>query len=112
MSKAEIHTESGKPTIFVDGKALPPVLYGLSDIPASDSNTAQAQRNIARFAKARINLVNVDTGLHLGWHRVSKFDPAAVIAEISGALDANPNAKVACASAYESPILVAAGQSR
>ena len=94
MSKCEIRTELNKPSLYIDGRPVPPVLYGLSDIPGAKSNTAYAKRNIARFAKAGIRLVNVDTGLHLGWHKVSEFDPSAMIAEISGALDANPEAKV------------------
>ena len=94
MSKTELRTGNGRPDLYIDGKQTVPVLYGLSDIPGSNSNTAYAARNIARFSRAGIHLVSVDTGLHLGWHKISEFDPSAMIAELSGALDANPNAKL------------------
>jgi hypothetical protein len=94
MSVTEIKIDSGLPSIYIDGVKVPPVLYGLSDIPGSKSCTAQAQRNIYAFAKAGINLVNADTGLHLGWHRITPFDTEPLIQEIAGVLDANPKAKI------------------
>ncbi len=94
MSKIEVKQDKGKPCLFIDGIKTPPILYGLSDIPASNSNTAQAQRNIKNFSERGINLVNVDTGIHLGWHKTSDYDPSAVIAEIGEVLSVNPKAKV------------------
>ena len=52
---AETKTIDGSVGLYVNGKKTAPVLYALSDIPASKSNTAQAQRKIANFA-ARENL--------------------------------------------------------
>lgn len=94
MSTKKINTAHGSPRFETDGKLLPPVLYALSDFPAAASNTSYAERNIRRFAKAGIGLVCIDTGLHLGWHKVEPFDPSAMIAEISNVLDANPDAKL------------------
>jgi hypothetical protein len=94
MSVAEIRNDGGCPELFIDGVRVLPILYGLSDIPASKSNTAQAKRNISAFSKVGINLVNADTGLHLGWRKTSLFDPEPLIEEISGVLDANPDAKI------------------
>ncbi len=86
--------KNSKPELFIDGKKTAPVLYGLSDFPGAAANTAYAQKNIARFAKAGINLVEIDTELRIGWHKVNEFDPEAMIAEVESVLDANPNAKV------------------
>ena len=72
----------------------PPILYCLSDIPGSRSYTAQAQKNIAAFAKEGISFVSADTGLHLGWHKIAPFDPEPLRAEIAGVLDANPDARI------------------
>ena len=94
MSIKKINCEHGSPRFELGGKLLPPVLYALSDFPATASNTAYAERNIKRFSEAGIGLVCIDTGLHLGWHKVEPFDPSAMIAEISNVLDANPDAKI------------------
>lgn len=94
MPDYKITTERNAPTLMIDGKAEPPVMYCLSDIPGSDSNTAQAQKNIKNFAKAGIRLVSADTGIHLGWHKVSPFDAEAMREEIAAVADANPDAKV------------------
>ena len=94
MNKYEISSERNAPTLRINGQNVPPVLYCLSDIPGSRSNTAQAQKNIKNFADAGIQLVSADTCLHLGWHKVSPFDPEAMREEIGAVLDANPNAKV------------------
>ncbi len=83
-----------KPELFVNGRKTAPVLYGLSDFPGAASNTAYAQKNIRRFAEAGIDLVEIDTDLRLGWHKVSLFNPEAMISEVENVLDANPNAKV------------------
>jgi len=94
MPDYKITTERNAPTLHIDGEAVPPVMYCLSDIPGSDSNTAQAQKNIKNFAEAGIRLVSADTGIHLGWHKVSPFDSEAMREEIAAVADANPDAKV------------------
>lgn len=94
MSENQILFDKNKPTLSIDGKVVPPLLYGLSDIPASNSNTLQAQRNIRNFGNVGINLVNVDTGIHLGWHKTTPFEPDAIIMEIASVLEANPNAHI------------------
>ncbi|MBE6930216.1 MAG: hypothetical protein E7463_08055 [Ruminococcaceae bacterium] len=94
MSKSEVRQENGRPVLYVDNQKMLPILYGLSDIPGSNSNTAQAQKNIANFADAGIHIVQVDCGIHLGWHKVTPFDPEALIAEIGSVLEVNEKAKV------------------
>ena len=63
----ELSFFNGRPHIIVNGESIPPLIYGLSDIPASRTSTVQAKRNIANFAKAGINLVQIDTDLRLCW---------------------------------------------
>lgn len=94
MSEIKIGFKNGAPKLLIDGKPTPPVLYGLSDMPASGSGTAYAQRNIKLFANAGIRLVNIDANLCTGWHKESEFEPSAVLAEISNVCDAVPDAKV------------------
>ena len=94
MKSAQVHSGDGSPGLYLDGRKTVPILYGLSDIPASGSNTAQAQRNIRLFAEQGVNLVTADTGLHLGWHKASPFETEPLREEIAGVLDANPGAGV------------------
>ncbi|MBQ6803611.1 MAG: hypothetical protein IJP04_03040, partial [Clostridia bacterium] len=94
MKTYQISKWGNKPTLFVDGKKTAPVLYALSDFPAAAANTAYAQKNIAAFAKAGVNLVAADIGLHLGWRKTEPFDTDGLIAELSAVLDANPNARI------------------
>lgn len=94
MAKCRITNERGAPTLKINGMTVAPVMYGLSDIPGSDANTAQAQRNIKNFREAGINLVCCDTGIHLGWHKVTQFDTEAIREEIGAVLEANPDAGV------------------
>lgn len=94
MLKAKIVQEFNKPVLYVGEKRVPPIIYALSDIPASNSGTAYAQRNIKRFGEAGIDLVAVDTELRLGWKKSDEFDSEPIIEEILTVADANPNAKV------------------
>jgi len=94
MDKAKILQWGNKPTLYIDGQPTAPVLYALSDFPGAAANTAYAQRNIAAFAQAGVQLVAADIGLHIGWHKATPFDPEAQVCELSSVLDANPNARI------------------
>ena len=93
MSECKIINRKGHPELYIDGKAVLPIVYALSDFPGAKSNTVYAQRNIRNFGDAGINIVALDTELRLGWRKGIPFDPEPLIAEITDALDANPNAK-------------------
>lgn len=94
MNIYKIKNDTHKPVITANDKACAPVLYGLSDFPAARTNTYYAQKNIAQFSDAGVNLVNIDIPLCRAWRRVSPFDSASLIADISYVLDANPDAKI------------------
>ena len=91
---ARIKKESGRARLYIDGKLTPPIIYGLSDFPAAAANTHYAYTNIKSFGERGINIVTADSSLHLGWHRVSPYDPEAIHAEVESVMDANPEAKV------------------
>lgn len=94
MRSSQVHSEDGSPGLYIDGQKVVPILYGLSDIPGSSSNTAQAQRNIKAFADQNIRYVTADTDLRLGWHKHSPFEVEPMVEEIAGVLQANPDAGV------------------
>lgn len=94
MHSVKVETNGNAPELFVDGQKVIPIMYALSDMPGSKSNTAQALKNIQNFAKCGINIVSVDTNLSLGWHKSTEFEIEPMQAEVAGALEANPNAKI------------------
>ena len=94
MNRYKIKNDTHKPVITENDKACASVLYGLSDFPAARTSTYYAQKNIAQFSGAGVNLVNIDIPLSRAWRRVSPFDSASLIADITYVLDANPNAKI------------------
>ncbi len=85
---------NNRPTLLLDGADTLPLIYALSDFPGADSRTYQAQKNIAAFRQAGINLVACDTNLLLGWYKASEGDYDALRAELSYVLDANPDARI------------------
>ena len=93
MSECKIVNRKGYPELYIDGSPVVPIVYALSDFPGAKSNTVYAQRNIRNFGDAGINIVALDTDLRLGWRKGIPFDPEPLIAEISDAMEANPNAK-------------------
>lgn len=94
MRSVSVRQEHGSPALYVDGVKTLPILYGLSDIPGSRTNTAQAQKNIRQFAEQGIHLVTADTELRLGWHKVSPFEWEPLQEEIAGAMQADPQTRV------------------
>ncbi len=94
MSVSKIITENGRPTLYIDGKKTLPMLYGMSDIPASRSNTAMSQRNMRNFAEAGIKLVCCDVAISTEWHKYYPFETNSIRAEIAGVLAAVPDAGV------------------
>lgn len=85
---------SGRPTLVIDGQAVPPLMYGLSDIPASRAWTDQARRNIANFAAAGIDLVQIDLALRDGWRPEGEFDLAIPVRELQNVMEVSPDAAI------------------
>lgn len=86
--------QDGVAALLVDGRRTLPVMYGLSDLPGSRSGSHQAQKAIAAFGKAGVDIVCVDTWLGLGWRKTTPFDAEGLLAEVAYVRDANPRAKV------------------
>lgn len=86
--------ENNRPELYIDGKKYPPLVFALSDFPGAKSNTTYAHRNVKNFHEQGIDLVCADTSITLGWSKTMGFDPEPLTAELSGVLEANPNAKI------------------
>ena len=94
IKEIEIRNDNNLPELYINGKPVTPFIYGLSDIPASKTNTLYAQKNIALFGKTGINLVNIDTAINICWNKIDEPDFAPIREEIAGALQANPDAGI------------------
>ncbi len=94
ISRAEVFFKRGRARVYLNGSEVPPVLYALSDIPASRSTTEQAQRNIRNFGSAGINLVQIDLNLRDAWLPDGITDVSEAIRQISAAESANPQCAV------------------
>ena len=73
-SVRRVRMMNNRPTLLLDGADTLPLIYALSDFPGADSRTYQAQKNIAAFRQAGINLVACDTNLLLGWYKAAEGD--------------------------------------
>ena len=91
---AEILNNNGRPMLYINGQKVIPVIYGLSDIPASQSRTVQAQKNIKNFANQGINLVLLDAQIYKIWKKTDEFDLTMFREELRGILEANPAAYI------------------
>lgn len=92
MIKAEVRSKGNAPALYINGKRVPPVLFGLSDFPGARADTAYAQKNIAEFAKAGINPVCLDANLCQCFHKVTPPSFEHILASVAAMVKANPNA--------------------
>lgn len=92
MIKAQVKKTGNAPALYINGKRVPPVLFGLSDFPAARPDIAYAQKNIGEFAKAGINPVALDANLCQCFHKVTPPTFEHIIAEVASMVKANPNA--------------------
>ena len=95
-SVRRVRMVNNRPSLPLDGEDTLPLICALSDFPGADSRTYQAQKNIAAFCRAGINLVACDTNLPLGWYKAAEGDYDALRAELSYVLNANPDAQRCC----------------
>lgn len=99
MSKARIDAshakaDGGVAELYIDGVRTPPLLYALSDIPASKAWNECSQRGIRNFGACGVQIVCVDSNLHEGWCEDGTYDPTHLYRDIEAVLKANPHAKV------------------
>ncbi|MBR5743409.1 MAG: hypothetical protein IKX85_06350, partial [Clostridia bacterium] len=91
---AEKKIENGSPVLYLNGKKTAPLIYALSDIPISNPLTAQAQRNIANFARQGIDMVSTDVNLAKGWHKNGPYRPDFLIGDLTAVIETNPRAAI------------------
>ena len=84
-----------KPTLFIDGKIVSPVIYACSShITPMRAATNLTQRNIKYFAEQGVDLIEVESTLSPHWRKSGEISDMPIRAEVTNVLEANPNAKV------------------
>lgn len=91
---AEVRMENSNPVLYVNDEKCSPIIYALSDIPASSPLTAQAQKNIANFAAQGIHIVCTDVNLYKGWKKNGAYNADFLISDLNAILETNPKAAI------------------
>ena len=91
---AEKRIENGSPVLYVNGRRQAPLLYALSDIPASSPLTAQAQRNMANFARQGVRLFSTDANLCRGWHKAQPYRADFLLGDLAAIVETVPQAAI------------------
>ena len=91
---AEKRFENGKPTLYINGEKTLPMIYALTDIPAFETSTEEARRNMRHFAQQGIHFIQAHVFLYKGWHKVTGYDIDNVIGVLDGVLAADKDAAI------------------
>lgn len=94
IDKSEITGWGGRPDLYVDEKITPPLLYAMSDIPASRAWTDVSRKNVKNFGECGIHIVCIDANLKDGWLESGEFDPTEFFKQMQAVAESNPQAKV------------------
>ncbi|MCR4440122.1 MAG: hypothetical protein QHJ34_12580 [bacterium] len=85
----------GKPTLFINDKPQPPLLYALTDVPGGRWSWEEVpQHNLRLMAELGFRLFQVDLFLEHLWFEDGRFDLHSAQRQIRGVLDACPEAAV------------------
>lgn len=96
IRKGEVRVYNNRPMIFINDKAVSPLIYAVADPPPGRWAWSElTQHNIKLFGNtAGIDLVQLDVFLEHLWLRDGSINIDTARMQIRGALDANPNAAV------------------
>ncbi len=88
-----VRPHHGRPTLFVDGKPVVPMIYSLTDSPGGRWSWEEfPQWNVRNFARAGYNIIQFSVWLEDIWREDGTLDVAAVRRQFRGVLDAAPGA--------------------
>lgn len=92
--RAEVKNENGRPRLYVNGREMQPVVYGMSDIAAWRTWLPEPQKNIKFFAQEGVKIVLIDSELRHSWKQDGTVDISNIRKDIRGVLDVSPDAPV------------------
>jgi hypothetical protein len=92
---AKIELYNGRPTVFLNDRPTPPLLYALTDVPGGRWSWEELpQHNIAQFCADGFRLFQVDLFLEHIFPDEKTFDLALARKQVAGVLTACPDAAV------------------
>ena len=91
----KVEQYKNKPTIFINGRPVAPLIYALTDVPGGRWSWEELpQRNIRLFADAGFELFQVDLFLEHYWLADNRFDLSLARKQLRGVLDACTEAAI------------------
>jgi hypothetical protein len=94
-SIGEVKNYKGRPTIFLNGKPVSPMIYALSDTPGGRLSTDEIpQHNIKRFYNIGFRIFQLDIFLEQIWFEDDSFDLSYAKKQVKGVLDICPEAAI------------------
>ena len=94
IEKSGITGWGGRPDLYIRDVKMSPLLYAMSDIPASRAWKEVSRNAVKTFAGCGINIVCVDVNLKDGWKEDGTLDATFLFREIEAVLESNPQAKI------------------
>lgn len=92
---AKIQNYNNRPTIFIDNKPVPPVIYALTDWPGGRLSYEESTVfSLKRFASAGVNLYQLDISFEDMWLKDGSLDISIALKQIQGIIDIKPDAFV------------------
>ena len=92
---AKIKSYNNRPTIFIDDKPVPPIIYALTDWIGGRLSYDEITRfSIKKFAAAGIRLYQLDISFQDMWFEDGTFDISIALKQIKGIIDVRPDAAV------------------
>ena len=88
---ARVATVSGQPTLFINDKPAPPILYGL---PGTPGPYWQWEESVRAFAKAGIHLHQIDLGLYDFWLSPDEINMDIGLRALQDVIDADPEGAI------------------
>jgi hypothetical protein len=92
---AKIEMYNDRPTIFIDNKPVPSIIYGLTDWPGGRLSYEESTVfSIKRFASAGVKLYQLDISFKDMWLKDGSLDISIALKQIKGIIDIIPDAAV------------------
>ncbi len=92
---AHVAMEKGRPTLFMDGRAMTPLFYSLTDTPGGRWSWDELpQYNLRRFCEAGVRLFQVDLFLEHVWMEDGSLDLTLARRQLEGVRRACPEGGV------------------